>query len=93
MVNALLSSLGSNTATIKRNAAGISVAPAIPEMARRTKNEYMSGRKEMTILRIPRARKPKEKTGFAEYCQVSHGTIDKREYAETYQVGHTTPEK
>ncbi len=41
-------------------------APAIPEMARRTKKEYLSGRKEMMRLSAPRAMNPKEKTGLAE---------------------------
>jgi hypothetical protein len=67
-VNALPSSWGSNTAAISRKEAGMRVAPAIPLIARKTKKEYWSGRKEMTRLRIPRAMKPYAKTGLAELC-------------------------
>lgn len=41
--------------------------PAIPEMALNTKKEYLSGKKEMTKLRIPRNKNPYTKTGLAEY--------------------------
>jgi hypothetical protein len=51
---------------MSRKAAGMSAAPAIPLTARRTKKEYLSGRKEMTRLRTPRAIKPNVKTGLAE---------------------------
>lgn len=60
------SSCGSNTATINLKAAGIRAAPAIPDIALKTKKLYLSGKKLITILRTPRAMKPNEKTGLAE---------------------------
>ena len=56
--NAVLSSCGSNIDTISRNEAGMSIAPAIPASARKTKKEYLSGRNEMIKLRTPRASMP-----------------------------------
>jgi hypothetical protein len=65
MVKALPSSCGSKTATISLNEAGIKHAPAIPLMARMTKKEYRSGKKEMINDSAPSDKKPYAKTGLA----------------------------
>jgi hypothetical protein len=66
-VNALGNSSSSKTAVINRYDEGMSAAADIPLIARKIRKEYLSVKKEMTRLRIPRPRKPQQKTGLGEY--------------------------